>query len=373
MMECARIHVGMKATSMLLVFVALTRAATVTTAEKATVTACEHIDEVFVSVARASGAGISATALTLPVAAIAAIDTVRLCDVACGDGCDDEWLGYIDAAYVPDIMRARNATGLVSWWPEGRAAWTYLVGVGRFVLGAPVYDDAVGALSFAVLDGPEVGGALEEAFDLVAELVPLPTAADRAMEDDSSAPDQEVEASCASSSIIVEAFMSSVNARLTNTTLSVQLEEGMNVTLASLCNVGCSDACALEARWQGMPLAVPYLLSASSSIAPADFAASWKASSDTAPATMSAALKDGSTVVYKLMLGEPSYDAAMQLMDFAVHVVAVDVLDGGSGARRRRKMLTGFSDDVPVECNVLSCFPPVIIMEGRLRTSSLPG
>ena len=91
MMACARIHVEMKATYVLLVF-ALTRAATVTTAEKATVTACAHIDEVFVSVARASGAGISATALTLPVAAIAAIDTVRLCDVACGDGCDDEWL-----------------------------------------------------------------------------------------------------------------------------------------------------------------------------------------------------------------------------------------------------------------------------------------
>ena len=327
-------------------------------------TTCEYIDEVSISLPTESGARIDATTLKLPGTAV--ISVVRLCDAACDDECGNDWGKYTKTTYCPDSVSEMNATQLMAWWPEGRVAWTQLVDAGRFVLDVLEYDEATNTLSFPVLDGSDVDMVFDDAVDIVVELVPLPrraaAAEDTSVEDEASAPESE----CASAANIVEAFVSGAKATLTNTTLSLQFEEDMDITTAVLCNVECSDACASNAQWQGIPLAVQYLLSSSASVSPEALAASLSSSNDSSYAIMSGTRDDdGSSVSYKLMLRELSFDAVTNVMEFASTVVDADVVDQGARKRRRRilsdeqvPMTSYTTGEVPVTTNFF-CFTTV--------------
>ena len=312
---------------------------------------CEYIDEVIISLPTKSGATIDATKLTLPPST-AVMSMVRLCDAACDDKCGEDWGRiYTTETYAPDSVSKLNATQIVTRWQEGRVAWTQLVDVGRFVLDVPVYDEAADMLSFAVLDGPDVDMVLDDALVIVAELVPLPRhedVVDASLEDEASAPEEE----CASAANITEAFVSGVIATLTNTTLSLQFDDDMDITTVVLCNVACSDACAMSAQWQGRPLAVQYLLSSSVRVAPADYAASLSTTYENSVAIMSGMRdEDGSSTTYKLILGDATFDAVTNVMEVTSTVVDAVVVEQGERRRRRRILF-----DMTAQPTDLLCF-----------------
>lgn len=343
-------------------------AGTMVNAEANTMTPmCEYIDELIISLPAESGAKIDNARKQLTVLPRSAVTSVmRLCDAACDDECGEDWgRNYTTATYAPLSVIELNATQIMTWWQEGRVAWTQLVDVGRFVLDVPVYDEAADMLSFAVLDGPDVDMVLDDAIDIVAELVPLPRhddVEDASMEDEASAPEDE----CASSpATIAEALVSGVNATLTSTTLSLQFDEDMDITTVVLCRLACSDACAMSAQWQGRPLAVQYLLSSSERVAPAEYAASLSTTDENAFAIMSGMRDDdddGSSTTYKLILGEATFDAVTNVMELTSTVVDAVVVEQGERRRRRRRIL---ADGMTARPTNLFCFTSGRMEAGR--------